>query len=235
MYVPANWQHGGVEVRRNYASVALDQFHGALLNSELAEDVVHGLLSVVFWGNASGKYGKVTEGRALARARWISNGKAGPRLKAGHPPEDPAQIVGHLLKARSLLGAGRIADALRQVMEIRHLGMSFASKALAFMSPTTAGVYDKIISNVLKENPDAELAELFVSTNFEVSEAKKREQATVYARWCRWCEVKAGVLNREGFMWSDWDGSDQPWRAIDVERALFALGSNHKASFAEPK
>jgi hypothetical protein len=27
-----------------------------------------------------------------------------------------------------------------------------------------------------------------------------------------------------GFRWQDWDGSSNEWRAIDVERAIFALG-----------
>ena len=31
-------------------------------------------------------------------------------------------------------------------------------------------------------------------------------------------------LNASHWHWVDWDGSVHPWRAVDVERAYFALG-----------
>jgi hypothetical protein len=52
--VPENWQSGGPIFRSTYSSLALDSFHQTLLNAEDEESLIHGLLSVVFWGYVSG-------------------------------------------------------------------------------------------------------------------------------------------------------------------------------------
>jgi hypothetical protein len=30
-------------------------------------------------------------------------------------------------------------------------------------------------------------------------------------------------MNQKQYKWKDWDGSEQKWRAVDVERGFFAL------------
>lgn len=64
--VPPNWGTGSSKIRKKYSSLKLDEFHHKLLNSERDEDLMHGLLSVVFWGFASGTDGRVHGTFALA-------------------------------------------------------------------------------------------------------------------------------------------------------------------------
>jgi hypothetical protein len=109
-------------------------FHHALLNGAHDEDLIHGLLSVVFWGFASGTDGRVNSMRALSRSRAILSGRKNVI------PQNAEQIVEYLRKTRGLLEASCIADALREAQKIKFLGMAFASKVLAFISPSIAAV-----------------------------------------------------------------------------------------------
>lgn len=217
MNVPDNWQHGGSDVRCKFSSIELDAFHTTLLNSPSAEDLMHGLVSVVFWGNASSAKGREQSRFAFERARRIPEGKN------KESPQDRLEIVNHLRRARALLGEKRISEALFEVMHIKHLRMSFGSKVLTFMNPTLAAVYDKRISEFLQRQTAEELRRMFIDTQAPPSNAMKRRQSEVYAQWCRWCATKADALNKTAIQWVDWNGSSHRWRAVDVERALFTL------------
>ena len=95
------------------------------------------------------------------------------------------------------------------------------------MDTSSAAVYDDVISKRLEKQIDQELRNLFVNTKRVVSEKAKMHQATVYSDWCAWCSQKARNLNSSNLLsstWLDWDGSEHSWRAVDVERAFFALG-----------
>ena len=215
MDVPHKWQTDDPKIRARYSSLELDIFHHALLNGVHDEDLIHGLLSVVFWGFASGTDGRVNSMRALSRSRAILSGRKNTF------PQNPEQIVEHLRKAHGLLEASRIADALRETQKIKFLGMSFASKVLAFMNPSIAVVYDNVISNKLR---GSDLSSLFVSTKLTNSQKGRMHQAMTYERWCRWCVARAETLNASAMNWTDWNGAEHNWRAVDVERAFFALG-----------
>jgi hypothetical protein len=69
--LPPDWATGDPEIRKRYSSLMLDMFHHNLLNSEHDEDLMHGLLSIVFWGFASGTNGRVNGMYALAKSRTI--------------------------------------------------------------------------------------------------------------------------------------------------------------------
>ncbi len=79
--VPSGWETGDPKIRQKYSSLALDMFHHELLNSERDDKLMHGLLSVVFWGFASGTNGRVHSMFALAKSRAILRGRgsASPR------------------------------------------------------------------------------------------------------------------------------------------------------------
>jgi hypothetical protein len=51
-------KNGGQSIQSSYASVKLDRFHEKLLNSNDDASLMHGLLSVVFWGYAPGANNK---------------------------------------------------------------------------------------------------------------------------------------------------------------------------------
>ena len=59
MYVPKAWDAMHIQIPSQYSSCELDNFHGELLQSEKDEDLVQGLLSVVFWGFSSGVDGRL--------------------------------------------------------------------------------------------------------------------------------------------------------------------------------
>lgn len=215
MDVPTVWTENS---RGPYSSSSLDDFHCSLLHSESDEELFHGLLSTIFWGFASGADGRIRTGRALERCRWILEG----RLNSA--PQNADEVLSHLRNSRELLRAGRISEALLESAKIKFLGMSFASKVLAFMSPQTLAVYDDVISKRLEQQEDPELRRLYVSTKIATSNTSKTKQARIYEKWCRWCLEKATALNASGESWRDWDSKEKAWRAIDVERAFFALG-----------
>ena len=215
--VPHNWATGDPKIRTRYSSQELDTYHDQLLNSERDDDLPLGLLSVVFWGYASGVDGRVNPMFALSRSRRILCGRKNVS------PQKVEEVIAHLRRARELLKTSRIADALQEAQEIRFLGMSFASKVLTFMNPNIAAVYDSIVSNRLGGS-SSDLKSLFVSTRPTNSRKGRMHQGIIYERWCRWCLKMAESLNASSMKWTDWNGVEYDWRAVDVERAFFALG-----------
>jgi hypothetical protein len=124
-----------------------------------------------------------------------------------------------MIEARQLLAEKNPGAALLLAMKVQFLGMSFASKLLMFMNPTAAVVYDSVIARYLQ-------AGSFGSLGWLANDPKsqnRRAQSGVYNNWCAYCIDTANEMNRHGSEWIDWDGSRQVWRAVDVERAVFAL------------
>ena len=218
MDVPKGWDVKHQQPRSPYSSYELDEFHRGLLQSENKEDLIHGLLSVVFWGFSSGVDGRLNPRRALSRAKAIVLG----RKNASPQPKN--EIIVHIERSRELLNASQIAEALLEAEQIKFLQMSFASKLLTFMDPNSAAIYDAVISSRLEKETDPELRGLFVSTDMPTSKTAKVAQANAYAAWCKWCAKKASDLNAQSAKWLDWNGTAKSWRAVDIERAFFALG-----------
>ena len=126
------WETGHQQTRSRHSSWALDDFHYALLQSENDEDLIHGVLSVVLWGFASGTGGRLYLPRALSRARAIVDGRKNA------PPQAENEIIAHIKRSRELLHLSQIAEALLEAEEIKFLKMAFASKLLTrgFNYPT---------------------------------------------------------------------------------------------------
>ena len=197
-----------------YSSWELDRYHCGLLRSEVAEDVLLGVASVTFWGFAQGRGGRYTTARALARAGAVAGlGKRGA--------DSPSVIRQKMRTIASLLDGGDRQRAVLETMTLKHHGLAFGSKLLAFMSPDTNCVYDEVISLRLQSSDDPRLSKLHVST---AGQHRLSEKAAAYEGWAMLCSGKAQELNGEGMRWKDWDGVERPWRAVDVERAFFGLG-----------
>jgi hypothetical protein len=218
--LPRGWPGMTAKERGEYSSIKLDRFHEELLNSSTDSALVHGLLSVRFWGFVSGTDGGLREALAMRRTRWVVEGKAKGL------PQPVAEIVSHLRTARSCLADDRPAQALVAVLNIKHFGMSFASKVVAFMNPRVAAVYDQVISERLRLAQDRALSDVYVSVKPAASKREQTRQAEKYEQWCRFCARKAKELVQDGYIWEDWNGDRHCWRAIDVERAYFALGKS---------
>ena len=192
----------------------LDQYHHQLLRSETDADVLLGVASVTFWGFGQGKDGRFTTARALARARIVAGlGKRGA--------DDAPAIVGKVRAVCSLLDRGDRQGAVLEAMSLKHHGLAFATKLLAFSSPETECVYDEVISLRLQSSSDIRLKDLHVSP---VGKYRLAEKAAAYEGWAQLCTAKALELNHDRGRWTDWDGAERPWRAVDVERAFFGLG-----------
>ena len=207
--------------RKDYSSIQLDNFHTSLLMKGMSiESRLHGLCSTVFWGYASGTDGKVHVGRALARLGWLKDGKNYKRLHIS--PQGLDEIHEKLNLTAQYVDKGDFENALLAAMSLKFIGMSFASKLVMFMSPDFAAVYDDVIYHRLASSTDDELRSLAIKTS-GVSPGK---QAKTYKRWCDYCCLKAKELNNTdgGHRWIDWNGSEQKFRAVDVERAFFSLG-----------
>ncbi|MDD5395562.1 MAG: hypothetical protein PHE17_21270 [Thiothrix sp.] len=194
-------------------SLALDKFHNKLLNSHSDQDLLHGLISVVYWGYVSGRDGVSRQGRAKGKAMQLCRGRK------NSIPQPREEILKLLRSVQQSVREDDLSQALLSAMQIKFLGMSFASKVIAFMTPEKAGVYDSVISECLQSR--AECSDLYVSTNYTRSKARRLHQAETYARWCAFCCHQAQDLNHQGLNWHDWDGKPHRWRAIDVERAFF--------------
>jgi hypothetical protein len=81
-----------------------------------------------------------------------------------------------------------------------------------------------VISNILADQTDPALRNCRVSTALAPSQKLRFEQCTAYREWCQWCCNQAIALNAAAKKWVDWNGVECDWRAVDVERAFFALG-----------
>jgi hypothetical protein len=134
MDVPAGWDVQGQQTRSQYSSYEVDEFHRGLLQSENEDDLIHGLLSVAFWGFSSGVDGRLNAPRALSRAKAIVFGRKNAL------PQPKNEIIAHIERSRELLNASQIAEALLEAEQIKFLRMSFASKLLdAVMGPALSG------------------------------------------------------------------------------------------------
>ena len=201
--------------RKNYASRELDEYHRRLLNSNSDSEKLRGLASAVFWGFASGTTGRHTPERALARAGALAYG----RRRA--PAQAQDEVLGHLRSMGKCLVDRHPGNALGEAMKIKFLGFPFASKLVMFFDPSQAAVYDSVIAERLGNSQDPQLQGMAVSVS---GAASKVDQRRAYVQWCAYCKEKAAEYNKNRCKWTDWDGVSSIWRAVDVERAFFALG-----------
>jgi len=211
--LPSHQEWNTAAGRSQYASIELDGYHTKLLNGKTVADFFHGLLSVIFWGYVSGMDGRFRVNRAISKAKIVKNGRG------SIAPQRPAEILECLRHSRRRLMGGDIQGALLKAMNIKFLGMSFASKVLMFMNPSAAVVYDSIIARHLTNSADSKLRQMAVSTG---ASTNKELQASAYRQWCSFCVETASSMNQAGHLWTDWDGTKHSWRAVDVERAFFA-------------
>ncbi|WP_312183450.1 8-oxoguanine DNA glycosylase OGG fold protein [Massilia timonae] len=221
---PTTAEWARADVRAGYSSVALDRFHTGLLMSDDAQDRQHGLLSCVTWGFISGTDLLIKPRRALGRAGSLLNG-AGDRK----PPQQPEQVTALLDTARQAARDGDLATALRACLRIKFIGPAFATKLVMMMRPDIAAVLDSVINERLLGHGDRELSVIHGRMTPPSSEPALECFVARYLQWCGWCTRQAQALNAQGGRWTDWDGEEHPWRAVDVERAFFAMGRERAA------
>jgi hypothetical protein len=194
----------GKPVHRSFIStVEMDRFHYRDLKSTSSHRRVGAYLSVIYWGHYSGKAGVVRAARALSKVTMAkahnTYGTSGEILKA----------------ARLLLKRGHLSNAITLLTALPQVGFAFASKLCAFMEPEQCGVIDSVIVNA------------FPAFGFELDSAgylrNTLKNANRYARYCRFLQREAIMLNRLGvrYCWRDRVGRTWRWRAVDVERGMY--------------
>lgn len=202
------------------ASTDLDNYHHSLLTSSNDQEILVGFLSVIFWGYISGADGVVRKARALSKVRAFRDG-----IK-GKSPTPKSDLISIIKTAREFVGMNDLKNALHELMKIKYLGMSFSSKIIMFMDPDKSAVYDSIIASQLES--DLNLDFLYINTTGS-SKKHKINQSKTYKMWCDFCRDTAILLNEKNAQWIDWNGKCENFRAVDVERAFFALGKHINA------
>lgn len=180
------------------------------LTSDDPDEQYVGIISVVYWGYANTGY-RATRVQRL----WDARGRR--------------KEVGALLtKAGNRASEERLGKALACMKGAPQLGRTpFASKVVAFLNPVMAGVYDNKINDYMgatQRGPDYLrdwLSPHVSSFHHRIQGVGSPTSQGCYQAWCSFLQQTATELNLSGLKWA---GSEK-WRAIDVERALFAAAS----------
>lgn len=208
------------EMPTGVTDLKLDQHHFDLLTSLSIPNTLVGISSTVYWGFMSD--GR-RHGRASAQVGFLVNGAT-----RNGKPQDPIALRRCIQKAGKFLKAGVVGSAVGQLEPINRLGyLPFASKVIAFMDPAACGVYDNNINRliVVLRSPLVPSLPTNKKGNLRPASIASSTVQLSYARWCRLLQCLARDLNVLGFpyRWQCTERQPQPWRAVDVERALFRL------------
>jgi len=201
-------------------TTAMDNYLNGLLRSRNDDEVVLGYLGVIFWGHYSGQTNRVTEERARGKVSLAHDGatfqRSGKTVRhAGIASLGVPSVAAGLRAASVAIGARDFAGALQELFALPQLSVAFASKVCAFMDPTRCGVID---SALVAKYP---LMPFGVNKGGYVKVSKANRSA--YSAFCCHLQSIAQSMNRHPLysQWIDRDGKRHPWRAVDVERALY--------------
>jgi hypothetical protein len=192
--------------------LSLDNYHTKLLHSESPDERLIGIVSVIYWG-----YFSFGDNYARNKVDWLISGNR------SQPPTTSAIAFTHTTAALNSLEQLQIGDAIASLYGVSQLNRTpFASKIIAFMAPSIAGVYDNRISDGLSRNAWA------THLSKGIGPTKSRQIRNSYQSWCIYLTQIASQINLGISLGKEWEwscGNDQRqlWRAIDVERAMFAM------------
>lgn len=199
----------GLPYRAFEAGIASD------LRSEDSERRRLGFLSVIFWGHVSRN-----ERFALHKAKLAAQMR-------------DADLGAHLAAVSAHVDAGRFGQALIACKPLYGIGStSFASKLVACLAPERCGIFDQQIYRYLaairlepnKNSLEAWLDEHVGAWAWTAQGTFGRGQVDHMSRgYQTWCEF---LFRAASQLSSLAPRADAPWRAIDVERAIFVCARN---------
>lgn len=184
-------------------STDIDRHHGNLLRSGSEQRRFEGYLSTIYWGHYSGQAGVARAARAMSKVKMARKGAN-------------FHYAGRIIKSMvRLLRRRKIADAITCATKLPQIGFAFASKLCAFAAPQLCGVIDSVI--VAK----------FPRFGFQLQRGyikTSKYNALRCAEYCKYISKWARFVNSHGsqLFWLDKNRTKHEWRAIDVERALYA-------------
>lgn len=214
----------------------LDQAFAFMLRSPNPLTRQRGVAAVIFWG-----FYTFSPLYARKRVSWLIQ----PERGNGWSLID-VRAMACLSQAADLVDAGQFGQALAAAGHISQLSRTpFASKLVTFLSPETAGVYDNRIGDALADT--ARIPNSVVAT-WLLSELQTRDIGRGvgavnlpriqrrYAAWCEFLSLNAAAINDLGLelQWTDPEAGRCAWRAVDVERAIFAATSPIRESPSSP-
>jgi len=179
------------------STLRLDQYHEDCLLSESKEQVLSGIYSVMYWGY-------VTSGaKSMTRCTWISVGNIrNPANSISSIGQDNAVDI--VRKSFQCLSEGNFGDALLVIRQLPHVGISFGTKYLAFMSPEYVGVLDEKITNHMSAGSFSKILNSKVLQKLIKSKYENPKQAA--ERFQVYCETLNAIkdqLNQDGAIWHD--------------------------------
>jgi len=202
------------------STMAMDEYIHNLLISEHVEEKVLGYLSVVFWGFYSGQDGIIRQERAMGKVGLARDGK--DRLMKGQSQRmrgvvdrSAEWIAAQISEATNQIAADNYSEALNILNQLPQLQIAFSSKLCAFIDPSKCGVLDSVI---VEKNPD-----LNITTDANGIILNRAANRKRYNDYCLFLQAQASEINIHGslFHWVDRNNQQYPWRALDIERAMY--------------
>ena len=187
----------------------VEQYIRKLLQSTKPQNVKNGLANVLYWGYANQK------GRRKDRVIQFIGTKSAeldPKID-----EFVTLVQASLIKGKIPTGKG--AEILKEIAKLKlpqfGKGMSFVSKILMFLDPEHYPVLDSKIAKTYANQPSFPPLE-----NLTLYMTITSNNACTYETWACWCRKIADEVNRIP-KFPCYNN-----RAVDVERALFALAGS---------
>lgn len=201
------------------STTALDAYINQNLQSANDEDVILGYISALFWGHASSADGRDIRPRAHGKIRLAYHGQ--DRVNRGKKQRirgiqdiGEATAVNHIRTAIQHLQNDNYTLAISELNQLPQLQIAFSSKLCTFIAPEKCGVMD------------SRIAKTFPELGFTLRGgyvANSTHNRYTYTEYCLDLQNRADELNNDPAhaRWTDRDGIQRPWRAADVERALY--------------
>ena len=193
----------------------LDNYHYSLLRSNIREEQLLGLASVLYWG-----YYTFGHNYACVRVDRLING-----YKI-FPPTTMQEANDRIQRIITLTNHGALGRAIGTLSGVSQLNQTpFASKVIAFISPSVAGIYDNRINNGLVNEAWA------FQFSGGIGNIKSKTVQKSYQSWCSYLsliasQINLGIEHGNDWSWSCGSDNERKWRALDVERSLFSDYAN---------
>ncbi|MCX7584897.1 hypothetical protein [Phenylobacterium sp. 58.2.17] len=202
----------------NQAALTYPQFEAGIasdLRSGNPERRQLGFLSVIFWGHLSRN-----ERFALHKAKLAAH-------------MEDADLGAHLTAVIARVDAGEFGQALAACEPLHGVGStSFASKLVACLAPERCGIFDQQIYRYLaaiRLEPNKSALEAWLDEHLGAwawtaqgtfSSGQTVAMSRGYQAWCEFLRHAASQLSDLA------PRPSAPWRAIDVERAIFVCAKD---------
>jgi hypothetical protein len=213
----ANWK-AVYKHHQFQTTLELDIHHNSHLTSDNDDEVLLGIYSVMYWGY-------ITSGaKSVIRCDWLSVGNTkNKELSLTHLGKSRGVKI--IRKSHEHLKYSRYSDALLEIRNLPHVGVSFGTKFLAFIDPENVGVLDDKITRHLASNSFDKILDKETLKNLIKAPHESAKAASLrFQAFCEALNLIKKELNDKKCKWKDGSNTEMcRFRAIDVERALFAI------------